>query len=240
MDIISSKPKDDEQHDDAVYTGKEGKYISVKYISVTSAEEDDSTKYMNGLLSSETEGDFDKLHQIQQSDNIKELENEEEAVSYINTNLPESVDSSMDIEQLEINCEETGQTTDKHSTDMEDRSRDQDQNHQKEESEDKEEERDLYSDGNRNIIHFQKYISKPRHSLDSQLELLPKCSPKVVSLDSLSEDGDNELRGVHEQEHLNAQQKKKSISWASDLETIHEFHRIKGRRLSLSALFKKY
>ena len=89
------------------------------------------------------------------------------------------------------------------------------------------------------IMKFKKNINRPRHSLDSQIELLSGYKKshgmEMCSLNSLSEEGNDD-----DQELTGLPQKKKSISWASDLETIHEFQKIKGRRLSLSSLFKKY
>jgi hypothetical protein len=107
-------------------------------------------------------------------------------------------------------------------------------------NEEDDENRDFFSDQNMNDIKFKKNLNKPRHSLDSQIELLSGYKKahgmKVCSLESLGEE-ENDT----EQPELNGlPQKKKSISWASDLETIHEFQKIKGRRLSLSSIFKKY
>lgn len=267
VDIITStKAQDLEQHnnDDAVNTGKEGKYISVQHIFVDPTEEEEeetsSTTYMNGVLSSETDGDFDKLQHLEQTDNIntnqKDLKvfgkkGENQADIAFNQILQDSIDDSQDmmkIEQLDINnCNDNMEHTEHANIDdtaIEDDkySHNKDcHSDQSEEHDGDEEERDIYSDENRNIITYQKYMGRPRHSLDSQLELLPKSNnPKMSSLDSLNEDGDlNGSMDINEQSNT-APQKKKSISWASDLETIHEFHKIKGRKLSLSALFKKY
>lgn len=269
VDIVTTtKARDLEQQQhnngDAVNTGKEGKYISVQRIFVAPAEEEDraattktTTTYMNGLLSSETDGDFDKLQQLQQIDldtNQKDLEvfdgdkeDKQEDLAF-NQNLQEPTNDSSDmikIEQLDINNSEGVEHTEEENTEIEDEKYSQDKDCHSDHSEEldqNEEERDIYSDENRNIIKYHnKYMGKPRHSLDSQLELLPKREPKISSLDSLNEDEDlNDSRNLDERNNTDVPQKKKSISWASDLETIHEFHKIKGRRLSLSALFKKY
>lgn len=98
----------------------------------------------------------------------------------------------------------------------------------------KDEERDSFSEHD---LHFQtrKNFNRTRHSLDSQMPLLPqkyKSNLKGTSLDSLHEDEIDKS--------ITRPLKKKSISWASDLETVHEFEKIKGRRLSLSSLFRKF
>ena len=78
-------------------------------------------------------------------------------------------------------------------------------------------------------------IREARLSLDSQItnisknRSLRKDNNRLYSLPELSE---------HEGLSANTKQRK-SISWAEDLETIHEFEKIKGRKLSLSSLFKK-
>lgn len=99
-----------------------------------------------------------------------------------------------------------------------------------------EERRDSFAEYTLNLKNKQNF-NKPRHSLDSQIALLPlqlKSSLKVNSFDSLNESEEEDYYG-----EMKPISKKKSISWASDLETIHEFEKIKGRRLSLSSLFKK-
>ena len=78
-------------------------------------------------------------------------------------------------------------------------------------------------------------IREARLSLDSQItniskyRNLRKDSSRLYSLPEL-----NEPEGFS----ANTKQRK-SISWAEDLETVHEFEKIKGRKLSLSSLFKK-
>ena len=78
-------------------------------------------------------------------------------------------------------------------------------------------------------------IREARLSLDSQItniskyRSLRKDSSRLYSLPEL-----NEPEGFS----ANTKQRK-SISWAEDLETVHEFEKIKGRKLSLSSLFKK-
>ena len=78
-------------------------------------------------------------------------------------------------------------------------------------------------------------IREARLSLDSQIKniskyrSLRKDSSRLYSLPEL-----NEPEGFS----ANTKQRK-SISWAEDLETVHEFEKIKGRKLSLSSLFKK-
>ena len=111
-------------------------------------------------------------------------------------------------------------------------------------SEEREELRDYYSDENMNKLTTASYrrLHKQRHSLDSQLELLPNYHPSLEFLNETCEEDDGNVSddsGVVKDDPK-PPQKKKSISWASDLETIHEFQKIKGRRLSLSSLFKKY
>lgn len=78
-------------------------------------------------------------------------------------------------------------------------------------------------------------IRETRLSLDSQMtnisksRSLRKDNNRLYSLPELNE---------HDGLSTNTKQRK-SISWAEDLETVHEFEKIKGRKLSLSSLFKK-
>ena len=78
-------------------------------------------------------------------------------------------------------------------------------------------------------------IREARLSLDSQITNISKYR-------SLRKDSNRlfSLPELNEPEGLSANTKqRKSISWAEDLETVHEFEKIKGRKLSLSSLFKK-
>ena len=78
-------------------------------------------------------------------------------------------------------------------------------------------------------------IREARLSLDSQITNISKYR-------SLRKDSNRlfSLSELNEPEGLSANTKqRKSISWAEDLETVHEFEKIKGRKLSLSSLFKK-
>ena len=133
VDIITySKAQNLEQHnndDDAINTGKEGKYISVQHIFVDPTEEEEdeetsTTTYMNGVLSSETDGDFDQLQHLEQTDNTntnqKDLKvfgnkGENQADIAFNQNLQHSIDDSQDmvkIEQLDINnCDDSMEHT---------------------------------------------------------------------------------------------------------------------------------
>ena len=77
--------------------------------------------------------------------------------------------------------------------------------------------------------------SKPRYSLDSQMAGLLK-SPNASRMTRLSESA------ISEDEVDNVTlppRPRKSISWAEDLESVHEFEKLKPRRLSLANLFKK-
>ena len=78
-------------------------------------------------------------------------------------------------------------------------------------------------------------IREARLSLDSQITNISKYR-------SLRKDSSRlySLPELNEPESFSANTKqRKSISWAEDLETVHEFEKIKGRKLSLSSLFKK-
>lgn len=77
---------------------------------------------------------------------------------------------------------------------------------------------------------------KPRCSLDSRMQGLLKSTTKGrtsshQSVSSISECDEDDL-------HME-RKPRKSISWAEDLESIHEFEKIKPRRMSLVNLFKK-
>ena len=235
VDIACKSKEAEQQHGDAIYVGKEGTYVSV--------DDDgrDSSKYMNGLLSSEHHADFEKLQQLlclndgelvngdKKGERNSSVDSQEELEGEHSLDVIGGTDVVTSDRKEGANCKNSSET-ENHAFD-------------KEEKAFKKEEEDFYSDENMNIIKMERYMNKPRHSLDSQLELLPtkKCiQPAVTSLESLSEDGDDAPLYYHQTDTLSVPQKKKSISWASDLETIHEFHRIKGRRLSLTALFKKY
>ena len=78
-------------------------------------------------------------------------------------------------------------------------------------------------------------IREARLTLDSQIT-------KISKYRSLRKDSSRlySLPELNEPEGFSANTKqRKSISWAEDLETVHEFEKIKGRKLSLSSLFKK-
>lgn len=100
--------------------------------------------------------------------------------------------------------------------------------------------RDSFSELTLKSFQIGKNFNRVRHSLDSQMALLPnklKSNLKVnstVSLDERNEETDDD------EEEEPKTLKKKSISWASNLETVHEFEKIKGRKLSLSSLFRKF
>ena len=83
-------------------------------------------------------------------------------------------------------------------------------------------------------------LSKPRRSLDSQMNILSQYSKLQMAAMTYGRESLPELEEIDEFDTGNNKQDRKSISWAEDLETIHEFEKIKARRMSLSALFKKF
>jgi len=83
-------------------------------------------------------------------------------------------------------------------------------------------------------------LARPRRSLDSQMFLMAAEQshhnrPRFNTTPIL-EPGSPNLKTIDE---IPQRPSRKSISWAEDLETVHEFEKIKQRRLSLLNLLRK-
>lgn len=76
---------------------------------------------------------------------------------------------------------------------------------------------------------FKSCLAHPRLSLDSKIGMITTSEIDIL----------NVLPKLREQCETPETKQRKSISWAEDLETVHEIEKIKTRRISLSALFKK-
>eukprot|EP00111_Clytia_hemisphaerica_P002575 TCONS_00007337-protein len=237
-----------------------GRYQYKETTSSNSTNEEE--KYMNGVLSSEMDHDFEKLSDLKITDETQVVnpslddqdfvDNEEKRVVNNvdkNDSLGEQSEGS---ENQEISSEENTQDHRCVESEPENESGvtlDSESDiccstieNESENDEERAELRDYYSDENMNKIttaSYRRNLHRQRHSLDSQLELLPNYHPSLGYLNEEDDGNISDDSGVVKDEPK-PPQKKKSISWASDLETIHEFQKIKGRRLSLSSLFKKY